>query len=159
MEITAVCGQAQRSGSNTQWNGVFFTKGTYINDSRSHTGLSHRLEVYRTTRQHGWSNLVTLSSGIQRWLRSLVARECGRYWCCQASVHLYKADGIARFGFRQRRAQSDVMPGDSAEIPISVTFTLNPADINWKSIWCRRLSSGSDCWTADADDSDQPSPK
>ncbi len=103
----------------------FFTKGTYINDSRSHTGLSHRLEVLsydKSVTKGRPCNIVVraYNTGSGRWLHENV----GDIGVVKAGVHLYKADGtLLDLDFGRGVLQSDVMPGDSAEIPISVTFT------------------------------------
>lgn len=107
----------------------FFTKGTYINDSRSHTGLSHQLEVLssdKTVRVGQPCNIIVRAhnSGSGRWLHKNVA-DIG---VVKAGVHLYKADGtLLDLDFGRGVLKSDVMPGNSAEISITVTFS-EPGD-------------------------------
>jgi hypothetical protein len=102
----------------------FFTKGVYQNDSRSHSGLSHRLEVlsYDAAVQVGEPCHVVVRAhniGSGRWLHENVA-DIG---VVKVGVHLYKADGtLLDLDFGRGVLQTDVLPGDSAEIPLTLTF-------------------------------------
>lgn len=113
-------------GDATRQTTIFFlTKGTFRYDSRSATGLTHRIEVLAHDNEGRVGEPVEVAvrltnTGASTWLHE----NRGDTGVVKVGVHLYAAGGaLLDLDFARHRLEADLPPGGSVDVRFPVVFS------------------------------------